>query len=300
MAPPFISYVTFNRLGLTIKNLAAILESTDDFEMHIVDNCSTDGTWEYIQSLNDSRILSKIQIGINVGQIYALNLNVVRRRPEQFFITVDNDVYIETKDWISRFMKVFEAFPEVGLLGVSRGEPYPAYYPPVTLKEKEGISYLELVHSSPDVERDFVPGCCQCLRPELIKELGYWSEENCAGEAEISLRVNNYSSFQVGFMTDISIKMPQALECAECQYNSLCQLNKSSKTCFSIYHKNNKNEAFKEKFKWKFDETIKDMRSGKRTLYCASSLDAASTENHIFQSDWALENFRFYIENANK
>jgi len=300
MAPPFISYVTFNRLGLTVKNLAAILKSTDNFEMHIIDSCSTDGTWDYIQSLNDSRIISKTQIGINAGQIYALNLNLVKRRPEQYFITIDNDVYIETKDWISRFMKVFKTFPEVGLLGVRRGNPYPVFYPDIISKEKDGICYLQLLHASPDIERDFVPGCLQCLRPELIKELGYWSEENGAGEAEISLRVNNYSSFQAGFMTDISVNMPQTLDCTQCQYNSLCKLNKTSQTCFSMYQIRYKNEVFKEKNKWKLEETIKDMRSGKRPIYCASVFDTASMGKQIFQLDWAMENFRFYIDYANQ
>lgn len=299
MVPPIISYITFNRLGLTVRNLGSILESTDDFEMHIVDNCSTDGTWEYIESLDDKRIISKTQMGINVGQIYALNLNLLRRRPDQYFITVDNDVYIETKDWISRFMKVFDTFPEVGLLGVRRGDPYPVYFPPVTHKSKDGVSYLELIHSTPDVERDFVPGCCQCLRPELIKQLGYWSEENCCGESEISLRVNNYSSFQAGFMTDVSVNMLQNLDCAQCQYNSLCKLNKTDKTCFSIYHKLYKNDEFMKRYKWKFDEMLKDMRSGKRPIYCASSLDGDSMESHIFTLEWALENFKFYIENSN-
>lgn len=299
MSSPFISYITFNRIGLTVKNLASILKSTDDFEMHIIDNCSTDGTWDYIQSLNDRRIITKTQIGINAGQIYALNTNLIKRKPDQYFITVDNDVYIETKDWISRFMRVFKAFPEVGLLGVKRGDPYPEFYPPVTKKEKDGISYLQLMHASPDAERDFVPGCCQCLRPELIKELGYWSEENCAGEEELSLRVNNYSSFTAGFVTDINIKMPQDLECSKCQYNSQCKLNKSSQTCFTMHHNRYRNELFKQNNRWKFEETVNDMRSGKRPIYCASSLDGASMENHIFQLDWALENFRFYIDYAN-
>ncbi len=299
MVPPIISYVTFNRLGLTVRSLDSILESSDDFEMHIVDNGSIDGTWDYIESLNDPRIKSKTQIGINVGQIYALNLCLVRRRPEQYFITVDNDVYIETKDWITRFMRVFETFPEAGLLGVGRGDPYPVYYPPVTLKSSNGVSYLELIHSTPDVERDFVPGCCQCLRPELIQQLGYWNEENCAGEAELSLRVNNYSTFQAGFVTDISIKMPQEIACSKCEYNSLCRLNKSTDTCISIYKKLYKNDVFMQKYRWKFNQTIKDMRSGKRPIYCASSLDGSSMETHKFSLEWALENFRFYAENSN-
>lgn len=299
MFPPLISYVTFNRLGLTVMNLASILNSSDDFEMHIIDNNSTDGTWEYVQGLNDRRILSKTQIGINTGQIYALNINLSKRKPDQYFITVDNDVYIETKDWISRFMRVFDTFPEVGLLGVKRGEPYQEYYPSVLPKSRNGISYLELMHASPDVEQDLVPGCCQCLRPGLIKEIGYWSEENYAGEAELSLRVNNYSSYEAGFVTDISIKMPQTLDCNACIHRDNCKLNKSSVTCFTIYQKLYKNREFMKKFGWKFDETIKDLRSGARPMYCASTLDAASLEQHLCNKEWALENFLYYIQNAN-
>ncbi len=298
MIPPAISYVTFNRLGLTVRNLASILQSTDDFEMHIVDNGSIDGTWEYIQSLKDKRIKSKTNVAVNAGQIYGINLNLMRRKPEQYFITIDNDVYIETKDWISRFMKVFNTFPEVGLLGVVKGDPYPVFYPPVILKSRAGVQYLELMHSTPELGWDFVPGCCQCLRPELIDQLGYWSEENYAGEEEISLRVNNYSSFQAGFVPEISIKMPQTLDCAQCQFNSGCTLNRPGETCFSIYKKRYFNDAFKNKFKWKFEETVKDMRNGKRQVYCASSLDADSVEDHAFILEWALDNFKFFIDNT--
>lgn len=299
MVPPLLSYVTFNRLGLTVKNLSSILDTTDDFEMHIIDNNSTDNTWKYIQSLNDSRIKSRTHIDINSGQIYALNLNLLKRRPEQYFITLDNDVYIETTDWITRFMKVFETFPEVGLLGVQKGQPYPEQLPPVVPKVKDGIFYLELDNTYPNVEKNYIPGCCMCLRPELIKKTGYWCEENCFGDIELSNRVNNYTPFKAGFVTNISIKMPQAIECSSCQYKDQCTLNKYSETCFTNYQRLYKNEEFKKVFKWKFDETLKDLESGARPVYCASANDGDSMSNHLFNMDWALENFKFFIKNAN-
>jgi len=299
MTPPLISYVTFNRLGLTVKNLSSILESLDDFEMHIIDNHSTDGTWDYIQGLTDSRIKSITQIGVNSGQIYAINTNLTKRKPGQYFITVDNDVYIESKDWISRFMKVFETFPEVGLLGIQRGYPYPEYLPTVLPKFKDGVFYLELADATPGAAENFVPGCCQCLRPELLDEIGFWNEENGFGEAEICYRIHNYTSYKAGFVTNISIKMPQSMECTACQHSDLCSLNKYSETCFTIYQSLYKNDEFIKKFKWKFDETIKDMEHGARPVYCASALDAESLSSHIFNMDWALENFKFYVDNAN-
>jgi glycosyltransferase involved in cell wall biosynthesis len=299
MVPPLLSYVTFNRLGLTVKNLSSILNTTDDFEMHIIDNNSTDDTWKYLQSLKDSRIKSRVHIEVNLGQIYALNLNLVKRRPDQYFITVDNDVYIETADWITNFMKVFEAFPEVGLLGVERGLPYVDQRPPVIQKVKDDISYYQLDNTSPNIEQNYIPGCLMCLRPELIKETGYWCEENCFGDIELSNRLNNYTTFKAGFVTNISIKMQQTIECSTCQYSDQCTLDKYQNTCFTNYQRLYKNDEFKKNFKWKFDETLKDLKSGARPVYCASSNDLDSLSNHVFNKEWAQENFRYFIKNSN-
>ena len=299
MLPPLLSYITFNRLGLTIKNLSAILESSEDFEMHIIDNNSTDDTWNYIQSLKDSRIMSKARITLNFGQIYALNINLLKRRPDQYFITVDNDVFIETKDWKSRFLKVFETFPEVGLLGVQRGAPYTDPLPPVIPKVKDSVFYLELDNTTPNIEQNYIPGSLMCLRPELINQIGYWCEENCYGDIELSNRVNNFTPFKTGFMTNISIKMPQTAECETCPYKSQCTLNKITESCFTNYHKLYKNEEFKRNFKWKFDETLIDLSSGARPVYCASANDVASTMDHIYNNEWAMENFNYFVNNAN-
>jgi len=299
MTPPLISYITFNRLGLTVRSLSSILESTDDFELSIIDNFSNDGTWEYIQGLTDSRIKSKVRIEINAGQIYALNLNLSRRRPKQYFITIDNDVCIKTKDWITRFMQVFETFPEVGLLGVQSFGPHLEELPPVVSRVKNGIFYLKLDKALSNPEQHFVPGFCMCLRPELLNIIGYWCEESCFGDIEISNRVNNYTDFSTGFLTTISVEMPQKIECGDCSYQARCALDKKNETCFTDYLKFYKNDEFKKKFRWKFEETLKDLKSGARPVYCASSNDAGSMSNNVFNMEWAVENFKYYIKNAN-
>ena len=162
MTPPLVSYSTFHRLGLTARNLNALLGTTDDFELHIVDSNSQDGTWEYLRSLKDSRIKSLTRLPANRGPIYPINLNLTRRKPDQFFIVLESDVYLYVPDWISRFMRVFKTFPEVGLLGIPRLGSSPAYEPEVTPVLKNGVSYLQLIRRSDD--QYFIPGHCQCLR----------------------------------------------------------------------------------------------------------------------------------------
>ncbi len=296
MVPPLVSYITFNRLGLTVKSLSSILQSTDDFEMHIVDSNSSDDTWDYIMSLDDSRIKSKVRNEVNHGKVHALNMNLSKRRPEQFFFRIDNDVYMEPKDWIGRFLRVFEEFPETGLLGA---RPIDGYLPPVIPQIKNELVYLELSDNVSDGEHNFVPDCCLGLRPELIKEIGYYCEENCFGDRELSYRVMNHTNYKAGFMTDVAIQLLMPSDCDLCTYADRCKLDKGGHTCFTRDGKLNINEEFLQKFKWKFEETMRDMKSGARPVYCASLLDGASINGHIYNMDWALDNFLFFIKNAN-
>lgn len=299
MTPPLVSYSTFNRMGLTVRSLQALLKTTDDFELHIIDNNSQDDTWEFIQSLSDSRIKSKTKFPVNAGPIYAVNHNLAKRRPDQYFIAFESDVCIYTPDWISRFMQVFQAFPEVGLLGVPRAAPYPPYMPPVIPREKDGVGYLQLKEGKVGAILDFIPGHCQCLRPELINTIGYWCEETGYGDAELSVRVNNYTPYKAGFITNIVIDMQQFLSCAECKGKALCKLDKSNTTCFDIRNKRYKNESFADTFRWKYIEYFNELQEGKRTVYCASIHDPESIRNHVYNMAWSQENFNFYVVNAN-
>lgn len=297
--PPFINYVSFNRLGITERTLSRILESKEDFELHIIDCNSKDNSWDYIQSLTDSRIKTITRLMRNLGPIYPLNLSLSKRKPNQYFFTIDSDTFIETENWIARFMEVFDAFPEVGLLGVMRDNPYPRFMPPIIPRVKGDVSYLQLKNAEIDGTMDFVPGQLQCLRPELIEKIGYWNEECGYGDAEISPRITHYTDFTVGFLTSVEIDMRQKLPCSECKAKEFCMLNRSIESCYSLSNKSNKNESFVKKYGWKYREIFKELEAGKRTAYSASIVDPASVENTLYHKDWADENFEYYLVNSN-
>lgn len=296
---PYLNYLTFNRLGLTIKNLNNILESDENFEMHITDCNSQDSTWDYIKSLDDKRIKSRTKFKYNLGPIYALNYNLTKRKPNQYFFTVDSDVYIKTKNWMVKYLEIFEAFPEVGLLGVMRDNPYPRFLPPIIPRVKGELSYLELKNAQINGIMDFIPGCLQALRPELINEIGYWSEENGYGDAEISPRILHFTPFKAGFLTTVDIDMAQSIGCNECEGQNICTLSRSINSCFMLSKKSNINESFAKKFNWNYMECFKELEEGKRTAYCASVLDPKSRESHVYNEEWALKNFRYYFNKSN-
>lgn len=297
--PPYINFIAFNRLGLTIKNLTNLLDSDEDFELNIIDCNSKDSSWGYIQNLNDRRIKSRIRFDRNCGPIFATNFALSRRKPYQYFITVDSDTFIKTKNWIARFMEVFDAFPEVGLLGLMRDNPYPRYLPPIIPRVNGPIAYLQLQNADIDTPMDFVPGQLQCLRPGLINEIGYWSEENGFGDAEISPRITHYTNFTVGFITSIEIDMTQRIVCDECMGQSYCSLDRNACDCFMLSRLYNKNELFVEKNTWKFRQTFQELKDGQRTAYCASIHDLDSVRTHKYNTDWAYDNFNHYVVNAN-
>ncbi len=299
MTPPLISYSTFHRMGLTVRNLNSLLRTTDDFELHIIDNNSLDNTWEYIQSLNDRRIKSRTRFTVNSGPIFPMNLNLTRRRPDQYFIVLESDVYFYTPDWITRFMRVFQTFPEVGLLGIPRTHPFSQYQPHVIPMQRNGVGYMQLISSEVGTTIDFIPGHCQCLRPELINLIGYWCEENGYGDAELSVRVHKYTPYKAGLTNDIAIDMTQSIPCQACEGSRWCRLDKISNTCFSIRNSKHKNSSFVEANRWKYFEYFNELNQGKRTVYCASIHDPESRRTHLYHMDWALENFGFYVTNSN-
>ncbi|WP_278277459.1 glycosyltransferase family 2 protein [Sporobacter termitidis] len=297
--PPYINFITFNRLGLTMRNLTNLLDSDEDFELNIIDCNSQDNSWDYIQSLTDRRIKSRIRFDKNCGPIFATNFALSRRKPYQYFIAMDSDTFIKTKNWIARFMEVFSAFPEVGLLGLMRDNPYPRYLPPIIPKINGAVAYLELKNADIDASMDFIPGQLQCLRPRLLKEIGYWSEENGFGDAEISPRIVHYTNFKVGFITTIEIDMTQRITCEECTGKPFCTLSRSICDCFMMSRLYNKNESFVAKNTWKFTQTFQELKEGQRTAYCASVHDPESVQAHKYNADWAYDNFNHYIVNAN-
>ncbi len=122
---------------------------------------------------------------------------------------------------------------------------------------------------------------------------------NGFGDAEISPRIVHYTNFTVGFLTTVEIDMTQRITCAECAGRHLCTLSRSINDCFTISRQYNKNESFVTKNTWKFLQTFQELKDGVRTAYCASLHDPESMRTHLYNADWAFDNFNHYIANSN-
>jgi glycosyltransferase involved in cell wall biosynthesis len=297
MIPPMVSFITWNRLGLTDRNLKVLLRTDEDFELYLADNGSRDGTWDYLCSLSDPRIKSRVRFEANRGPVYAANYHLSRRKKDQYFITVDSDVNIHSPAWITKFMEVFREFPDVGLLGAVTKEFMIRYRQPMISHEKGTARYLEIV-------KGFVEGCCQCIRPELTEMIGYWNEECCTGDMELSYRILNHTPFRAGFIPSIEIDQLQYISCGSCRAAEFCGSPGHGETgcgdesvkgnCFLIHERNYRNPQFRNRFRYKYLKFIRELEDGSKGVFCGSIHDEASMVRNRYDPLSAYENFRYY------
>jgi glycosyltransferase involved in cell wall biosynthesis len=108
-------YLTYNRLDYTKLSLPRLLaDPTEEFDVTIWDNGSTDGTQEYLTSVKDPRIVELKLSRENVGQVAALN-EVWSRLKADLLGKCDNDCLV-TPGWTETLAKAHEDIPNLGVV----------------------------------------------------------------------------------------------------------------------------------------------------------------------------------------
>lgn len=108
-----IVVVTYNRLEYTKKTIERLLSDTDDFDLYIWDNASTDETPEYLKDgLSDPRIQEVILSKENVGQTGAMNYAWSKTKAK-LVGKLDNDCLV-TPGWTRILAKAHEYIENLG------------------------------------------------------------------------------------------------------------------------------------------------------------------------------------------
>jgi GT2 family glycosyltransferase len=164
-----IGLTTFNRLELTKKCISNLLLNTSEpFELAIADNCSTDGTREYLKDLYSQNLIQNlILFDKNYGVAPASN-SIWEKYSNHYYIKLDNDILIKNPQWLTEMLDIIEDNNNTFFVAYS------------FLKQLKNISYPVLQLNS----RHFVQlpeanlgGACICIPPEIHSTLGYWSED---------------------------------------------------------------------------------------------------------------------------
>lgn len=105
-----VNLPTFNRARFVAQAIDSVLRQTfTDWELNIVDNCSTDGTWEIISSYNDSRI-RPYRNEENKGMVFSWNRLIELSRGQYV-------CYLASDDWfaphrLEKLLKFLQDNPE--------------------------------------------------------------------------------------------------------------------------------------------------------------------------------------------
>lgn len=110
-----IVLVTHNRLEYTKKCVSRLLEDpTEQFDLHLWDNASTDETPAHLKSLKDNRIVEVTLSKENVGQTGAMNY-VWSKAKAELVGKLDNDCLV-TPGWTRIFAQAHEDIEKLGSL----------------------------------------------------------------------------------------------------------------------------------------------------------------------------------------
>jgi len=108
-------FLNCNRLHYTKLSLPALLsDPTEEFSLTIWDNGSTDGSREFISSVEDPRIVRKVLSQENVGVVRAIN-EVISKSSADLFGLIADDLLV-TPGWTRPIAQAHNDVPEFGLI----------------------------------------------------------------------------------------------------------------------------------------------------------------------------------------
>ena len=114
-----VAIPVYNRIGLVGQAVdSALAQDIDDMEILIVDNCSTDGTWELLQKYQDPRI-RLIQNEINIGLFPNFNRCLELAKGEYLRFLCSDDLLVE--NCLSKEIDIMEQNCAVSILN-TKGE----------------------------------------------------------------------------------------------------------------------------------------------------------------------------------
>jgi len=167
----WFAILTYNALAYTKRCLATLdLYTTVPWHAVILDNVSTDGTREWLASLDDPRLtvaLSKTNRGVAGGRNDLLDLMLTRVPADGFVVFVDNDLEFYA-NWITPFLQLFDREPTAGMASVSGHEIV------VHGDRRELLSLPGHITMPVDVASG---GFACFVRPAVFNEIGCYDEE---------------------------------------------------------------------------------------------------------------------------
>lgn len=188
--------VTFNRLDLTKLTLESLYKTAKrEFNLVIVDNGSTDGTVQYLKSLDNITLILNgenkgIAIGRNIGLLEADKLKT------DYYCTIDNDVLMPD-GWLEEGIGIINSNKSWGAIGVNFEA---TQYPLIT---QNGYTFQ-------DKPAGNLGTACMIFRKQLHQMIGFFNTEYSIyygiEDSDWGIRAR-VAGFKLGYLKEMGIHL---------------------------------------------------------------------------------------------
>ncbi|HEX7317719.1 MAG TPA: glycosyltransferase [Pyrinomonadaceae bacterium] len=178
-----IIILTWNGLAYTRRCLETLRERTrfPAYEVVVVDNGSTDGTVEYLRSLDWLRV---IENGANLGFVKGNNRALIECVGDSDFVLLNNDTEIYQPDWLSRLQESAYRAPDIGIVGARLRRPdgmlqHAGTYMPIETfwGQQIGAGERDVNQYNADAEVEGVVFACVYIKREVFERVGPLDED---------------------------------------------------------------------------------------------------------------------------
>ena len=177
----------YNGKEYVVNCIKSLLNQTyKTFDIILVDNASTDGTCEEVESLFGEKVIIH-RNSENLGGTGGFNTGLERCIKEgyEYILMLDNDVRLDV-DTVEKLLERMQNEPELGILGckikIMDAPEHIQEYGSWIDKEKCEISlgyYYMYDNNLPEIIYcDYVPACVAMVKAEVIQQVGVMPKEN--------------------------------------------------------------------------------------------------------------------------
>ncbi len=194
----------FNKSNYISNTLESVLAQTFlDFEIIIVEDCSSDASLEIVSAIRSSKI-QIIEHQINKGLSASRNTGIKNASSKYIAFLDADDVW--KPDYLKTIYALIKKFPECKLFATNYEEIYPnqlSLLPTTKLINKEKESIVRDFFES-NLSQHIYCCCSLCVDKSVFETIGYYDEKITYGEdVDFNIRANN--SFKLAYSTKVLV-----------------------------------------------------------------------------------------------
>lgn len=191
----FIVILNYNGKDVFKKCLLSVFKNDyPNFEVVLVDNNSTDGSFELAKADFSKATFIKNQENLGFSAGNNMGIRFALERMADYVLLLNNDTEVE-KDFLTRLIAVGEKNPKIGILSplIFNGKTRDIWFSGGSINWLRMKSAHKKTENTTDISNSqFITGCAMLVKKEVFKKVGLLDEDYFLywEDADISLRAS--------------------------------------------------------------------------------------------------------------